>query len=90
MNREKRRSEVVKKLKELYKEGYQYVVRDEDMPYLVCFSIKPKRYRDIQSWGYADPYAQGVLPAYPIRNIDITEINYSNKSATLIEGFIEI
>lgn len=89
MNGETCRSDAIEKLKELHKRGYRYVVRDKDMPYLLCFSIKPKRYRDIESWGYVDPNRQGVLPAYPIRNVDVTEIHYNNKSAMLIEDFIE-
>lgn len=89
MFKERSRLEVMEELKELYKKGYRYIVRDKDMPSLLCFSLKPKRYRDMESWGYVDGDAHGVLPAYPIKNRDIAEINYNNRSATLIEDFLE-
>lgn len=88
MFKEKNRLEVIEKLKELHERGYRYVVRDKDMPILLCFSLKPKRYRDTHSWGYVDAYDKKALPAFPIRNTDITEINYNNRSAMLIEEFI--
>lgn len=72
----------------LYEEGYRYVVRDKDMPVLSCYSLKPKRYRDLESWGYVNPLSIGVMMAYPIKNNDITEIDYSNRSATLISDFL--
>lgn len=87
---ENTRSEVIDLLINLHERGYLYVVRDKDMPYLLCFSLKPKRYRDTESWGYVNPDEKGALPAYPIKNIDITEINYSNKSATLIMDLLKI
>lgn len=82
------RQEVAEVLKKLYERGYRYVVRDKDMPYLVSFSLKPKRYRDTESWGYVNPDETGVIMAYPFKNVDITEINYSNRSATLIETYL--
>ena len=82
------RKEIVEVLKQLYEKGYRYVVRDKDMPYLVCFTLKPKRYSDIESWGYVNPNESGVMGAYPIKNKDITEINYSNRSATSITDFL--
>jgi len=87
--KENTRSDVMNLLTNLYKRGYMYVVRDKDMPYLICFSLKPKRYLDTESWGYVNPDEEGVLPAYPIKNTDITEVNYSNKSATLITDLIK-
>ena len=71
-------------LNRLYEKGYRYVVRDKDMDYLVCYSLKPKKYLEIESWGYVNPDAQGAMMAYPFKNTDITEITWSNKSATLI------
>lgn len=58
------------------------------MPYLSCYSLKPKRYREIESWGYIDPEHQGVIMAYPIKNTDIIEINWSNKSAIQISDLL--
>lgn len=82
------REEAVAALNKLYEKGYRYAVRDRDMPYIICYSLKPKRYRDIESWGYVDPDEEGALMAYPFKNIDVTEINYSNRSATLIKDFL--
>lgn len=79
------RKEVFIILKELYARGYRYVVRDLDMPYLVCFSEKPKRYREMESWGYPNVEIPGILMAYPVKNIDIEEINWKNRSATHIQ-----
>lgn len=87
--RTKTREEVVELLKDISEKGYKYVVRDKDMPFLSCFSLKPKRYREIESWGYVNENATGVLPAYPIKNKDITEINYNNRSATLISNWLK-
>ena len=87
--RVKSREEVIGELKKYYKKGYRYVVRDFNCCYLSLFSIKPKRFRDLESWGYANPNAHGVLMAESIKNYDITEINYKNRSATLIADFIK-
>ncbi|BAQ11471.1 DNA topoisomerase domain protein [Bacillus sp. OxB-1] len=82
------REETITLLKELNEKGYQYVVRDEDMPYLCCFSLKPKKYLDINGWGYIDPDAPKAMMAYAIKNTDITEISWSNRSATSITDFL--
>lgn len=88
MNHPKSREEVIGLLEDLYKEGYRYIVRDKVFPNLIVFSLKPKKYRDTESWGYVDPDAQGVLPAYPIKNTDITEIKWTNRTVTLIEAYL--
>lgn len=72
----------------LYEKGYKYVVRDKESEFLSCFSLKPKRYRDLESWGYLNPDEPKAMMAYPIKNTDITEINWSNRSATLILDFL--
>lgn len=82
------RKQVIEILKDMQKRGYKYVVRDSEGEYLVCFSLKPKRYMDCEGWGYVDPTEKGVIPAYPIKNTDITEINFKNRSAKLIADFI--
>lgn len=82
------REQVIKSLQDLYAEGYRYVVREKDMQWLLCFSLKPKKYREFEGWGYVDPDVTGVITAYPIKNTDITEINWTNRSATLIEDFL--
>lgn len=82
------RNEAIAQLKELHEKGYQYVVRDKDMDYLCCFSLKPKKYREIEGWGYVDADAPKTKMAYPIRNTDITEISWSNRSATLIADLL--
>lgn len=83
------RKEVIKVLKRLYEEGYRYVVRDKDMPVLCCYSLKPKRYMDMEAWGYVNALSIGAMMAYPIKNKDVTEINYLNRSATLISDFLD-
>ncbi len=83
------RKETIEILKQQHAKGYRYVVRDKEMPYLICFSIKPKRYRDMESWGYVDSDADGVMGAYPIKNTDITEIHFNNRAATLISNFLD-
>lgn len=81
------REQAITKLKALYGKGYRYVVRDKDSIYINCYSLQPKKYRDLESWGYVDPDVAGVLPA-SIRNIDLVEINWGNRSAVLIEELL--
>lgn len=88
MNEIKNREQALDMLKDLMDHGYRYVVRDQDSEYLSCFSLKPKKYREI-GWGYVDANAPGAKMAYPVRNVDITEINSSNRSAVLIEDLLE-
>lgn len=83
------REQAIARLIELYEKGYRYVVRDKDMGYLTCFSIKPRKYKDIEAWGYVDPDVPKALMAYPIGNTDIAEINWSIRSATLIAVFLD-
>lgn len=82
------RDETLAILQRLYERGYRYVVREKEMSYLVCFSLKPKRFMELEIWGYPNVEASGVVPAYPIKNEDITEINWNNRSATLIYDFL--
>lgn len=88
MNLVNSRKEAIVLLKQLQEKGYIYVARDKDMPYLICFSLKPKKHLDTASWGYVNPDAQEVMGAYPIKNIDISEINWTNRSASLISDFL--
>lgn len=88
MSRPKTRKQTVSILTDLHSKGYRYVVRDKEMNYLVCFSLKPKKYRDTESWGYVDSDVPEAIMAYPIKNTDIQEINWSNRSATLILDFV--
>lgn len=83
------RNAVLEILKRLYKQGYCYIVRDKDSHYITCFTLEPKKYREIEAWGYKDPSEQRVLPAYPIRNDDMTEIKWQNHSATAIDTLIK-
>lgn len=54
-------------LKELQKMGYKWAVREQI--YVHFFSLKPKKYRDTNSWGYreADINKSAALMAYPIK-----------------------
>lgn len=82
------REQVFTKLKALYGKGYRYAVRDKDSIYIHCYSLEPKKYRDLEGWGYFDADDSGVLPAYPIRNNDLMEISWGNRSAVLIEKLL--
>lgn len=83
------RSETLAVLEDLSKVGYRYVVRDKESQWLSCYSLKPKKYQDTESWGYVNPDIEGVKMAYVFKNCDVTEINWSNKSAKLISDFLE-
>ena len=63
------------KLSALYGKGYRYVVRDKDSGFIYCYSLQPKKYRELEGWGYVDPDKPGVLPAFPIRNQDLVEVS---------------
>lgn len=83
------RGETISLLEGLSKKGYRYVVRDKESQWLSCYSLKPKKYHDTESWGYVNPDIDGVKMAYVFKNWDVTEIIWSNKSAKLISGFLE-
>lgn len=84
----KNREEVIQFL-ETHRSKYQYIVREPDAPYLLLFSLKPKKYKRENFWGYDDENAMGVEPAIHVDNTDITEISWSNRSATKIEDWLE-
>ena len=79
------RKQALIKLNALYGKGYRYVVRDKDSEYLYCYSLKPKKFHDLQGWGYVDPDSPDVLPAFPIKNVDMVEISWGNGAAVMIE-----
>lgn len=89
------RSRTIERIKFFAKHGFKYVVRDENSNFLTLFSIKPKRYTKYGDgfWGYPDGAMQrkdlNCIPAQLIKNRDITEISYHNKSATLIKDFLK-
>lgn len=84
----KNREEVIQFL-EMHRSKYQYIVREPDAPFLLLFSLKPKKYKPENFWGYYNENAAGVEPAIIIDNTDITEISWSNRSATKIEDWLE-
>ena len=86
------KEEVLEILKLAYDAGYRYVVRSEKSKYLNCFSLKPKRYKENKDWGYMqkDIDNEKAKSAHLIKNTDMIEINYSNKSATTIASLIGI
>jgi hypothetical protein len=85
----KNRTDTTKELKKYFDRGFRYVVRDLEGEWLVLFSLKPKKYMDLESWGYVNEFDPEVIPCQIIRNTDITEINWKNRSAVLIEDFIK-
>lgn len=78
--------EVIKRLKSLHDKGYRYVARDKESDFLSCFSHKPKKYMELTCWGYTERDLNNrnalILMAYPIRNEDMGEISWRNRSAT--------
>ena len=93
--REKSREEVMAWLKVKYEKGFRYVVRDEENAnrsdaWLVIFSMKPKKYMDDGCWGYREKDFNDIesMPAEVIKNTDMLEINWNNRSATDIEKLL--
>ena len=89
----KNRSEAIGVIKNAYQDGFRYVVRDFDSQYLSFFNYKPKKWRDLNSWGYtdADLIKPDCMPSILIlKNEDITEIKWTNQKPTLISEFLEV
>ena len=94
--REKSRADVMEWLKAKYEKGFRYVVRDEENAnrsdaWLVIFSMKPKKYTDDGCWGYREKDFNDIesMPAEVIKNTDMVEINWNNRSATDIESLLK-
>lgn len=86
----KSRAESLDVMEKALKKGFKYVVRDCDSEYLSFFSLKPKKYTDLGSWGYVNENAQGALPSTVIlKNTDITEISWCNKQPIIITEFLK-
>ena len=85
----KNRQEAILQMKIYMQMGFEYVVRDLDMDWLVFFSLKPKKYRSLEIWGYVDGSSPEALPCKVIKNTDITEISWKNRSPMLISDFLE-
>lgn len=86
------REEAIEVMKQAYDKGFRYVVRDYESEHLSFFNYKPKKYRDLESWGYTDKdlVKSDCLPSKVIlKNYDITEINWTNQKPTLIMEFIQ-
>ena len=93
--REKSREEVMAWLKVKYEKGFRYVVRDEENAnrsdaWLVIFSMKPKKYTDDGCWGYREKDFNDIesIPAEVIKNTDMLEISWNNRSATDLEKLL--
>lgn len=87
--RDKNRQETIELLKLYYDKGFRYVVRDPEIKVLVLFSLKPKKYRKEEFWGYVNVDDPKVIPCQVIFNTDITEIRWVNRCPTLISEFIK-
>ncbi|MEB8400280.1 hypothetical protein NGG61_10130 [Enterococcus casseliflavus] len=85
----KNRADTLKELKKYSDRGFRYVVRDLEGEWLVLFSLKPKKYMDLEIWGYVNECDPNAFPCQIIRNTDITEINWKNRNAVLIGDFIK-
>lgn len=88
---EKTREQVMEWLRVKYDKGFRYVVRDcVNDTWLVIYSMKPKRYMDDGCWGYREKDFNNIesIPAEIIRNSDMLEIHWDNRSATDIEKLL--
>lgn len=88
----KNRTEAIEVIKKAYQYGFRYVVRDLDSPYLSFYNYKPKKWRDLESWGYTntDLLKPDCMPSILIlKNEDIKEIKWTNQKPTLIKEFLE-
>lgn len=88
----KNRTEAIEVIKQAYQDGFRYVVRDLDSPYLSFYNYKPKKWRGLDSWGYtdADLLKPDCMPSILIlKNEDIKEIKWTNQKPTLISEFLE-
>jgi hypothetical protein len=95
--REKSREEVMDWLKAKYEKGFRYVVRDEGNAnrsdaWLVIFSMKPKKYKDDGCWGYREKDFNDIesMPAEVIKNSDMYEISWNNRSPTELEKLFKV
>ena len=93
--REKSREEVMAWLNVKYEKGFRYIARDEENvnrsdAWLVIFSMKPKKYMDDGCWGYREKDFNDIesMPAEVIKNTDMLEISWNNKSATDLEKLL--
>ena len=93
--REKSRDEVMEWLNVKYEKGFRYIARDEENAnrsdaWLVIFSMKPKKYMDDGCWGYREKDFNDIesMPAEVIKNTDMLEISWNNKSATDLEKLL--
>lgn len=75
-------------LERLSKQGYRYIARDPESEWILCFSLKPKRYLKLECWGYVNENSDGAMMASGFKNVDITEIRWNNRSPTMIEDFL--
>lgn len=88
----KNRAEAIQVIKQAYQDGFRYIVRDVDSQYLSFYNYKPKKWRNLHSWGYTDadlPKMDCMPSALILKNIDITEIKWTNQRPTLIKEFLE-
>ena len=90
--REKSREEVMTWLDGCYKEGFRFIVRDDESEWLTAYSMKPKKYMMDGCWGYRERDFDDIelMPALIIKNTDMQEINWNNRSATDLEKLLKI
>lgn len=65
------------------------MVRDDGTECLALFSLKPKRYMELEAWGYVDENDPKAKPCQVISNTDITEIRWQNRYPTVISEFVK-
>lgn len=83
------RQQTIELLKLFLEKGYRWIVREPGADHLLLFSLKPKKYMKIESWGYENENLPGAKMAEIIKNTDITEIRWQNRQPTDLEQFIK-
>lgn len=83
----KSRVEAIDLMRKYYKKGFRYAARDEQSDWIQLYSEEPKKYLEEEFWGYKSGDDPNVLPVRLIKNKDMTEINWGNRSAILIETY---
>lgn len=85
------RQKAIRVMKALYEKGYRWIARCSDSDSLMLYNLKPKKYMDMQIWGYTDSDLRcgKTMMAESIKNEDITEIRWENRQPTDLWQFIK-
>lgn len=82
--RDNTREQALEILKDLYQQGFRWIVRDDESEYVNCYTLNPKKYRDGNYWGYVNENDPKAEPAETFKCAALAEIRWQNRSATSI------